>query len=491
MSSKVEELYSKLNGDIGLFAKICFPTAITAAIPKFHFEIYRDLKDELIKRLLIASFRASSKSTLCSLVYPLYRVAFKKKTEDLFIIIVSEAQSQSINFLNRIKYHLDRSSNFRLLFGDLGSTTALRWTQNDIVLANGARIVALGTGQKIRGAIEGDTRPNLIILDDIESETNANTDESRANNRAWVMDAVIPSLADHGRVIMVGTVIHEDCFLCWAKASPAWKVLWYSIVDEHDTPVWPERFPVDRVQQIKDEFASVGNLNGFYQEYMNIAQAPDNAPFKPAFIHIHDYMFDIRDGVAMLYKRVGEEEVIIPVNVYMGVDPASTLKKHSDYFAIAVVGVDNEDNAYLIDVYRDRISPEYQPQKILDYFKKYKPLRTAIETVGYQEALRTGVRSLMRERNMFIPGIEAGVKPRTTKSERLISMVPRFAQGKFFFRAQDIGIQQEFLSYPRGSHDDGMDAIYFALDKAHPCKYGKDMKTAKRKKKRNTSWKTL
>lgn len=488
MSDKIKALYKKLHGDVAVFGKVCFPTAITATIPNFHREIYSNIADDSKKRLLIASFRGSAKSTLVSLIYPLWRVAFKRPDEDLFIIIVSEAQGQSINFLNRIKYHLEKSQTFKILFGDFGPSTARRWTQNDIILANGSRIVALGTGQRIRGAIEGDTRPNVIILDDIESELNAGTPESRASNRMWITDAVIPSLADNGRIIMIGTVIHEDCFLCWAKGSSAWKVLWYGILDEHDTPIWPERFPMDRVLNIKEEFASVGNINGFYQEYMNIAQAPDSAPFKPSFIHLHDYDFSFREDKHCLVRKIGDEEIVKPVNVYMGIDPASTLSKTSDYFVIAVIGIDSDDNAYIMDIFRDKISPAAQPELILDYFIKYRPHRTKIETVGYQEALRVGVRTLMKEKGVYIPGIEAGVKPRTAKSERLISLVPRMARGKFFFRAQDISAQQEFLSYPTGRNDDMMDAIYFALDGASACKDKEFVTGDKRKKWRAVNW---
>lgn len=489
VSESVKRLYRILEEDIATFGKICFPTAITAEIPEFHKEIYKNLRDSELKRLLIASFRGSSKSTICSLVYPLWRVAFKKPGEDLFIIIISEAAGQSINFLNRIKYHLERSAEFKLLFGDLGPTTATRWTQNDVVLANGARIIAMGTGQRIRGAIEGDTRPNLIIMDDIESELNAATPEARTANRLWITNAVIPSLADGGRIVMIGTVIHEDCFLCWAKGSPAWKTLWYGIVDDNNVPLWPERFPIERVLQIKEESASIGNLNGFYQEYMNIAQAPDSAPFKPQFIHVHDYSFDIREGKHVVWKRMMDDEVIKPINVYMGVDPASALTKNSDYFVIAVVGIDADDNAYLLDMVRERVSPDLQPARILDMYEKYTPHRTKIETVGYQEALRTGVRALMKERGKYIPGIEAGVKPRTAKSERLISLVPRFARGKFFFRAQDIAAQQEFLSYPSGRNDDTMDAIYFALDGATPAKERSVQAEVVKKRYNYSSWK--
>jgi predicted phage terminase large subunit-like protein len=483
--------YDKLYRDIALFGKTCFPTAITANIPKIHHEIYSDLRDSSLKRLLFASFRGSAKSTIASLVYPLWRVAFKRSDEDLFIIIISEAQAQSINFLNRIKYHLERSKPFKMLFGDMGPNTAVRWTQNDIILRNGARILALGTGQRIRGAIEGDTRPNLIILDDCESELNAGTPEARASNRAWITDAVIPSLADNGRIIMIGTVIHEDCFLCWARNSDAWHVRWYGVVDDKNEPVWPERFPSSRIAEIKNEFASVGNLNGFYQEYMNIAQAPEDAPFKPQYMQMHSYSFKHVDGQAVLYKTVGEEEKQIPVNVYMGIDPASSLSSRADYFVIAVLGIDKQNNIYIIDIFRDRIDPALHASKIIEMYKRYKPRITRIETVAYQESLRSNVRYAARQEGIYIPGLENGYKSRTNKSERLFSLVPILAQMRFFFRNSDITAQQEFLSYPKGAHDDILDAIWFALVDSTPTNKESIIQKTDKKKRRMINWKIL
>ena len=52
----------------------------------------------------------------------------------------------------------------------------------------------------------------------------------------------------------------------------------------------------------------------------------------------------------------------------------------------------------------------------------------------------------------------------------MLSLVPSFAKGEFFFRPQDLTAQQEFLSYPRGKNDDIMDAIWTALEGARPCR---------------------
>jgi len=481
----------KLRKNIGLFGKTMFPTALNKDVPPFHHEIYRNLSDDEEKRVLIAAPRGTAKSTVTSLILPLHRIAFKPSDRDLFIVIISESQSQSINFLSRIKYHLTHSKNFIEMFGDYGPNTAKRWTNNDIVLANGARIIAVGTGQRVRGFIEGDTRPNLIIVDDYESELNAATAEARAKNRKWITEAVIPSLSDEGRIVMIGTVISEDCFLYWAKESPAWKTLWYSIYNDDGKSIWEERFPQKRILQIKAEFESVGNLNGFYQEYMNEAQSPDNAPFKPEYIRLHHYDIRYVDGQNILFRSVDSEEEKKPVDVYCGIDPASSLSARSDFFVIATIAVDSDGSFYIVDILRDKIDPALQPEKIIEVFKKYHPKRMKIETVGYQEALRSNVRKMMLEQSLYIPGLEKGVKPRQRKSERLLSLVAPLARGEFFFRPQDIHAQQEFLSYPRGKHDDILDAIYYAVDGVKKCTRKEFIPYDKNKPKKVLDWLTL
>ena len=442
--------------------------------------------------MLIAAPRGTAKSTVTSLLLPLHRIAFKRDDQEEFIVIVSESQAQSINFLSRIKYHLFHSDKFRDIFGDLGPNTARRWTATDIVTANGVRIVAVGTGQRVRGFIEGDTRPTLIIVDDFESELNAFTAEGRAKNRKWMTEAVIPSLADDGRIVMIGTVISEDCFLYWAKDSSAWSTLWYAIIDENGDPIWKERFPQQRITEIKEEYASVGNINGFYQEYMNIAQSPDEAPFKPEWIKMHQYDFKRINGHGCLVKETGAGEKVIPVEVYGGVDPASSLSARADFFVLATIGIDADNNRYIIDLYRKRCPPNEQPDIIIDSFKKYHHRKMKIETVAYQEALRTAVKEKMLANNLYIPGLEKGVKPRTRKSERLLSLVQMLAKGEFYFRSRDTEAQAEFLSYPKGRNDDIMDAIWTALEGARPARLRNiDPDKQEKKKKKFLDWMTL
>ena len=100
----------------------------------------------------------------------------------------------------------------------------------------------------------------------------------------------------------------------------------------------------------------------------------------------------------------------------------------------------------------------------------------------------------MREEELYIPGLESGVKPRNSKSERLLSLVPLFAKGTFYFRDRDTHAQAEFLSYPKGRHDDIMDAIWTALDRAKPCRVKKFEKLSEeewRNPKKTLDWMTM
>ena len=103
----------KLYRNMALFAKVCFPTAIRKTSPAFHHELYSALMDGKKRRVLGAAPRGTAKSTVFSLILPMHQIAFKKSNEEVFVVIISESQSQSINFLSRIKYHLTHTKEFK------------------------------------------------------------------------------------------------------------------------------------------------------------------------------------------------------------------------------------------------------------------------------------------------------------------------------------------------------------------------------------------
>ena len=106
-------------------------------------------------------------------------------------------------------------------------------------------------------------------------------------------------------------------------------------------------------------------------------------------------------------------------------------------------------------------------ESIIDYFKLYKPEKVRIESVGYQEMLREYVKARCEEKNIFIPGLEIKENPRNSKSVRLETMEPYFAQDKFYMRKDMPELKDELLLYPRGKHDDLLDGLFYATKKIY------------------------
>ncbi len=472
---------------IPAFAITCFPKTVPLTIPSIHYELYELLQSKQYEKSAIALPRGCAKSTVTSFLYVLWEALHKVEGKDLFITIISESQSQSINFLTRIKSALSKNPQIRKYYGDLGPNTAARWREDDVVLSNGTRIMALGTGQKVRGNIQDDTRPNIIILDDFESETNAKTPEARLNNRKWIMEAVVPSLNQlEGRIICIGTTISEDCFLQWVKDAPDWNVIWKEVVDKDGVSIWPEMYPLEKIEKIRQGFEHMGNLSGFFQEYMNQPQSPDDAPFKPHYMRTYSGDIEQIDGKWYLDFDGKKRQL----NVFMGVDLASAMGYRNDYTVLATVGKDAYGNEYLLDVVRSKSNPALHPDMIIEAYKKWKHQGVYIEAIAYQESCRQHVRAKMIEEGIHIPGIERKITHRNSKSERLISLVPLFAQGRFYFRGGDLEAQREFLSFPKGKNDDLLDAIWMASNYGYkPVKHDeKEGNTFKQQISRRLGW---
>ena len=96
----------------------------------------------------------------------------------------------------------------------------------------------------------------------------------------------------------------------------------------------------------------------------------------------------------------GDEE--FPVNVFMGVDPASSVRKTADYSVIMPVAVDENNNRYILQYYRQRATPMQLAESIIEYFKIFKPVKVRVESVGYQEMLREYLKQRCDEEKIFI-----------------------------------------------------------------------------------------
>ena len=480
-----DEILQKSLTDLIYFGRAFLPKDFLnkSASPEFHYEVAgKLLSTKPAARICNILPRGFGKSILSKAAI-VHKMLFSPQGERLFIAWVAEEQAQAIDHIKYVKSHFEYNDKIKYYFGNLaGDAVGNRWTEKDIVSAKGDRIIAKGTSQRLRGRTEIDVRYTGIILDDFESELNTKTPERRDEIKKWIVSTVYPALEEspgrEGWIWLAGTIVHYDSFLQMIvdgnkqALEDGRKYPWYLTFHkaiEDGKPLWPEQFPISKLETKKKEFIEAGMGNKDAQEYMNDARDISVAAFKIDRSQKHNYRFFNKDRFNYLDDNNGN---FIPINVYIGVDVAATATKKSDFQVILVIVIDKDKNRYILEYFHERIPTFDVPEKIIEIAKKYSPVkRVTIETVAAQEMVRDMVTRIATKDRRLIPGIFKGVRPPAgiKKEDRLeTSLGPIVNSKKLYIRNEMTEIVDEFFEHPFAKHDDLMDGLYYADYYAKP-----------------------
>ena len=400
--SQQNKVRKRLKSNLVLFGKVTMPNMFSAPSPKFHYEISDSLMDDSQKQINIIAPRGHAKSSIIGGVFPLYHLMFHEGQK--LIVLVSRTQDHAIKLLGTIKDTLDYSMNFRSIFGYWGQHSARQWAKSEIELKDGSMIICKGTGQQIRGIKKGNQRPTMIIVDDPEDENNTKTAEAMEVNLRWLLQSAVPSLDPmKGRIVIIGTPQHQRCLVETLKEMKGWTNMHFAPSLNKNISLWEED------QLFKEKY---------FQYYKG----------KVTHNEDHEAFLEIEE----LNGKAVEDK--IPVNVFMGVDPASSTRSTADFSTIVAIAVDGENNRYILPYYRKRATPMNLADHIIEYFKIYRPSKVRIESVGYQEMLREYVKDKCDKEKLFISGLEIRENPRNSKSARLETLEPYFAQKKVYMQ---------------------------------------------------------
>ena len=418
-----------------------------ASIENVGFRDTWDVQIEGTENFVSSDGIVSHNSTLITFLWVLYCSCYGMSA---FTIIVSDSFKKACNFLDRIKREITDN---KFLSDTFEIEPGVPWSQGELVLKLGwlggkrIRLLARGAGQSLRGYVDN-VRPQMIVLDDIEEENNTATPEKRAKIRDWLFGQVLPSLDPvNGRLVFVGTIVHEDAMLARLYKDPpvGWVVKKYSILNEAGESIWPERFPVEKIMQIKEEYARSGTLMRFMMEYMNNPAAAEFRVFEKEHIRYYNP-----------FSLTGD------LRHYMAVDFGYAVEGDSDFTVVMVGGIDDASNIYVREYIRRRMKPNETLQIITELYNKYNCNAVGIETNGPQKVyyymLDEHVKSFALH-NVRIIELNHLIK----KEHRIMNLQPKFYEGKVFMPPDMHELESELLKFtPNGrsaGHDDTIDTL--------------------------------
>lgn len=201
----------------------------------------------------------------------------------------------------------------------------------------------------------------------------------------------------------------------------------------------------------------------FRAQYYNDPSDPDNVPVGSEKFQYYEQKH-IREENGYLYYKDNR------LNVFAAVDFAFSLGKRSDYTAIVVVGIDADNNIYVLDIDRfrtDRISEYFE--HILHLSNKWSFRKLRAETTVAQMAIVKQLKELIKQHGLAISIDEFRPnKSQGNKQERISSVLePRYDNLSIWhYRGGNTQILEEELSSRNPPHDDVIDALASVVDMA-------------------------
>ncbi len=424
----------------------------------------------------IAAPRGETKSTTCSMAFPIWCVLTGAKR---YPILFADSFRQSAEQLESIKAELEFNPRLKADWPAHCGRGRI-WKEGVIVTAGGAKLQSFGAGQRVRGLRHGPHRPDLAVLDDLENDENVRSLEQRDKLYGWLMRTVLPLGPPDGSmdVLYIGTVLHYDAVLSRVLKSPLWSAKHFRSVIQ-----WPERMDLWEhwEELLRNEGREPARL--YYLRYQDDMEAGAVVSW-PAVRPLYQLMEIRADDRAAFDSEHQNDPVSLEANpfaesliywvqpcrdwVYFGaLDPS--LGKHNkgrDPSAILVGGYDRAHGVLcVVEALIRRRVPDKIISDVIELQRQYRCQVWGVESVQFQEFMRTEL--VKRSAALGVPVPARAVLPNTDKGLRIESLQPHCANGLILFSPAHKELLDQLRHYPDADHDDGPDALQILWEIAH------------------------
>lgn len=429
----------------------------------FHQELCSFVETRTKKRRkMILLPRGHLKSTIITVGYSLQHIA---KDPNVRILIGNATYPMAVTFLGQIKDHLTKNTTFIDTYGELAKDPLI-WKEWQIKLAIGedtmrhkeATVTAYGMGGNLVSQ-----HYDLIILDDLVNRDTIVTQEA-VEKTITVYKDVLDLLEPTGTMVLIGTRWHDADLYGWIleqrdhinvfdimeRQAASGTVTSESVEGEI---LFPQKYNREYLLQLRRE-------KGPYEfscQYMNSPVDDDSATFSSNWFRYYEP-----------HEIEGR-----PLSIFTFIDPAVSARSTADFTGIVTLGMDAYRNIFILDIIRKRFNPTEMINQIFTTYDTFRPRQIALETVAFQQVLQAFIYEEIKKRGVSLPILE--VKPdRTERKEwRIRGLVPFYEQGKIYhprYVPEVKDLEAELTRFPRGRHDDLIDALSYAPKVIFPAR---------------------
>ncbi|MBE6089846.1 MAG: hypothetical protein E7206_17795 [Clostridium beijerinckii] len=483
---------------------IYLPKEDNAAAPlaEVHEELWHDIQESIIgngpEQLGRVLPRGTGKSAFGTLGPTCWSVAYKHKT---YVLICSDIGSTAEKFIKDIKDNMIENEYIENAFGKLLDDKNRNFICNatQLEFINHTFVEAISSTSPMRGRKYKNVRPDLIILDDYQSEDDVRTEEAR--EKKWkrysddVKFAKQRPVKRNGKIVKKGTVLmawgtqqHKECFYSRLIKSPTWKFKKEKgiLVDNVDTyfnsGLWLEFKNIlnnfkdqDRLENAKEFYYQNEYLMQYdtlWSEFWDCLELALDY-----FENPNSFKQEVQGDVDSIgekwFKVVNTEprKVIETHNfkkTMLCVDPASSGGRKNDYSAYLVgsisdTGLKYARKAELAKINARKEFDEYIKHMVelcleypeITHVNIEKNTFSGADANQFEKAIKE--HAILKFRNITI----INESQRKNKDDKISTLIPYINKGQIIFAEEDEEFTNQILDF-RGqkfsTHDDAPDA---------------------------------
>jgi predicted phage terminase large subunit-like protein len=357
-------------------------------------------------------------------------------------------------FLRQIKREFESNEKLKGLFPDVlwanPVSEAPTWSED-----NGIVVKREGNTKEATveawGLVDGQPTSKhykLMVYDDVVTRDSVSTpDMVRKVTEAWELSRNLTT--DGGKTRYIGTrYAHNDTYRTIIDRKAA--------IERRHAVTYDGTVDGEPVLWTREQVAEKRREQGPYTFSSQMLLDPSS-----------DRSQGFRDEWLRFYDGGGDQE---QMNKYLLVDAASSKKRESDYTAMAVIGLAGDDNFYLLDAIRDRMSLTERGNAVFELHRRWRPKGVGYEKYGQMSDIEYLKERMARDNYRFEITEVGGAM---SKHDRIRRLVPVFENGRFYLPETLIKIDyegrhvdivrafcdEEYRPFPVGLHEDLFDAI--------------------------------
>lgn len=297
----------------------------------------------------------------------------------------------------------------------------------------------------------------FIIDDPLKNSEEASSDVIREKIKEWYKSTAYTRLEPDGAIVIVATRWHSDDLIGWLldeqkKGGEVWDVVDFPAIATHDDilgrkpgeALWPERFSIPDLERIKKALGPFW-FSAMYQ------QSP--VPAGGAIIKREWWKY---------YPTLPDKKAF---RRYIWAWDTAVKSGQENDFSVGIYMGETETGYYVIDLFREKV--EY-PDLKRALAQKYHGSRASAIIVEDKSSGQQIIQEFSRGDRLPIIAAgkdKKGVMP--DKVARALVVTPMIQSGLVYLPENASWVADfvsECLSFPKGKHDDQVDALVYALD---------------------------